>query len=34
MVTTDERKNQLVRSDVAVVIVQLLLHLPQKLFDM
>ena len=34
MVTTDERKNQLVRSGVAVVIVQLLLHLPQKLFVM
>ncbi len=34
MVTTDERKNQLVRSGVAVVIVQLLPPLPQKLFDM
>ena len=34
MITTDERKNQMVHSGVAVVIVQLLIKLPPKLFEM
>ena len=34
MITTDDRKNQMVHSGVAVVIVQLLTKLPPKLFDM
>ncbi len=34
MISTDERKNQMVHSGVAVVIVQLLTKLPTKLFEM
>ena len=34
MVSTDSDKNQVVRSGVAVVLVQLLLHLPPKVMDM
>lgn len=34
MVQVDERKNQLVRSAVSLAIIQLLLKLPQQLFDM
>ena len=34
MVQVDERKNQFVRSTVSLAIIQLLLKLPQQLFDM
>lgn len=34
MVTTDDRKNSMVRTGVAVVICQLLMQLPEKMFEM
>ena len=34
MVQVDERKNQFLRRTVSLAIIQLLLKLPQQLFDM
>ena len=34
MISEDDRKNQTIRSGVAVVICQLLMQLPSKLFEM